>query len=158
MARAPDHTKPPDGLIASYHEAGHAVVGWHLGWQIAGVYISGTDRSGRTTFEGEIDSECRVLVILAGEEAQQRFYPDANSINAFADAMEFENALTALAGHEPGRQLELRRQLNRRIRTIIANPQIWRAIEALSVSLSQRISLDGAEAVSIIEWAYDGGA
>ncbi len=158
----------------AYHEAGHAVVGWHLGRGLRkeGVTIvpdekAGTggscsskrvvgrdaeyDPSARNRLRAEID----VQALLAGEIAQRRYNPrSVRRYHAAGDRHEMNDLFyrfidKRFVDHNP--EMDAWEKLLRiRTETLFADPDIWRAVERLAAALMERRTIPGEEATAIL--------
>lgn len=154
----------------AYHEAGHVVIGYHLGLRLGkrGVsIISDGDSLGRAdvpfTFHNspEFDKsdrmrlqiERQVICFLAGGEAQRRFNPrSVRNYHASADYQYSVNLLSYVF-YGPDELSAYVRFLQIRTRNIVALKHTWVQITAIAEGLLQRKHLSRDEAENIMSAA-----
>jgi ATP-dependent Zn protease len=160
-------------LATAYHEAGHAVVAVLLGVGLRkrGVSIIPDvedDTAGRVHTRSSLrgnpeydnsrrirfNAEDRVVVKLAGIEAQRRFNP--RSVRNYHGSSDFRTAIDLLC-YFVGSDAELNayvRLLRLRARQTVQ--QFWVDIEAVAAALMEKKRLSGPEVKAIIQrWPKD---
>lgn len=79
----------PDQMGAAYHEAGHAVVAWAIGWKVGrlAIAIGGDDAKGAAQIEENPESPLidRIAVCYAGLESQELFDAPTHDLAGFGD-------------------------------------------------------------------------
>jgi hypothetical protein len=150
----------PGSTALAYHEAGHAVMGWHLGAGFRSVSIRRGPRcSGWVWFcealpadKERIDSrdwERAVLIYLAGPLAA---WPYERRFRAPSARQDLERAY-ALVEKTAGTAQEAREQwarLRELAWNILGREDLWRAVSALAQALLERETLTGREARRVI--------
>jgi ATP-dependent Zn protease len=110
-----------DRIGAAYHEAGHAVVAWTLGLQLAeiAIAIDGDEAAGTTTVgsDDHLTVFDRVVINLAGLEAQEIFEAPTHEhaglgdfgkiIDLLDDVSEDESRLIRIAARAQAREIIL---------------------------------------------------
>lgn len=151
------------GLLAvAYHEAGHAMADFRLGFKIKHVSVlPDVVSAGRTrsnlglnlrslafdTPSAAALARCheKVISLLAGREAQRRFRPQ--SVRSHMAENDRKSAVDILWRIHPERK-EMRaalKYLEARTRNLIRDCKNWRLIEDLAGALVESGSLDGQE-------------
>jgi hypothetical protein len=156
----------------AYHEAGHAVVGWRLriGLRKKGVTIMpkkgeytgccfsragvGRDIEWDASDRNCMRAEKKVQSLLAGVIAQRRYNPRSVRGNpASSDFHAAVNILSCVSGGTKEIEAWLK-LLHIRTENMLANPDIWRAVERLAAALMERRTIPGKEATEIIREGY----
>jgi hypothetical protein len=163
-------TKTKEATVA-YHEAGHAVAAWRLRIPLhrTGVTIvpdgeaAGTtshhkvvgreiewDVSDRTVLKAERFAQ----VCLAGGIAQRHYCPQ--SVRRYHTDSDHHNAIGVLINLAAGRELEAwLKLLYIRTENMLANQDVWRAVQRLAEALVQRKTIRGKEATEIIRAGFE---
>jgi hypothetical protein len=156
-----DARRPPRRAIAvAFHEAGHAVMGWHLGVAFRTISIRGTPRCrGWVWFCRDFSPgphtvdksalERAVLVYLAGPLAA---WPYERRFRAPSAQHDLERAYR-LIEQGCGSDEETRdrwARLRERAWNVLGRDDLWRAVSALARVLLARGTLTGREARTII--------
>lgn len=157
----------------AYHEAGHAVVGWRLGIGLRkkgvtiapkkGEYLGccfakagvGRDIEWNASDRNSIRAEKNVQSLLAGVIAQRRYNP--RSVRGNPASSDHQAAIDTLS-HFAAEQREVEawlKLLHIRTGNMLANPDIWRAVERLASALMERRTIPGKEVTEIIREGFD---
>lgn len=134
------------------HEAGHAVMSRFLGLAVGAVWLdheSGRGGAEVEAFDGTPRSARKhALVSFAGTLAQRRVDPDAaKRLDAVTDHSHASDLLEQIEPSETARE-RLDAELWDQVQQYLANPTIWRCIEALAdeVLLRRRIEAPAVSA------------
>ena len=149
-------------MAVAYHEAGHVVVGRLLGLQLldADLYPDGEGGRGHTKFahpgpwftpqrgsltRAERDLIERVLTtFMAGYAAEER----AGHADIEGSGWDRDESIREWAFYLDSPDLDV---FLERARELVANPEAWRAIEAVAAALREKGRLDAATAAAILE-------
>jgi len=144
----------------AYHEAGHAVVAFHLGKCIRRVTIVGGDDAAGMCYHyrskirhdtdnstrARLDAEKRAMINMAGILTQHTFSP--TSVRSHHGSWDFKNAIAIMSHHAGDDSLEVYlRLLEIWTRNIITTR--WPQIEAVANELLKWSTLTGKEAWAI---------
>ncbi len=163
--------KSMDRVAAAYHEAGHAVMAYRVGWWINddGIEIDRHQHTG-LSFPGEdTNSRHAGMVCLAGWEAEHQFHGKGGMRNAASllddlhrvidgtgcddwgdvEAM-FQAMMTDNPGQPPAHYLRDGIECLHKTRIELRNPVVWAAISRLAQALTERGSLDPESVERII--------
>lgn len=153
-------------LTTAYHEAGHALADFRLGFRIRSISIIPNDESfgllrrfPKPTFfdkfdQAELDrkdiAEAHdwIISLFAGQEAQRRFRP--NSLRPHHGEHDVECIDTILERlFHPDEHATLMKYLRVRTRLLIERPMNWRMISDLAEALVQQPSMKGRDVVAV---------
>jgi hypothetical protein len=129
----------------AYHEAGHAVVAWALGFKIGKVAIGLKGKHpGTADFSGELPKEMALIATEAGAEAERRFAGSLTTRHRSDRAFNKQ----ALAKLNP----ETRKTVERRVKADAVRfvEYHWPRIEALAGALLSRRRLAGHEVEALL--------
>ena len=162
----------PSAIIA-YHEAGHAIAQWRLGFKIKKVTIipkgevagsvsyKRSLRISRLEWEtptGKLLGRYHDLIVttLAGEEAQRRFSPrSVRRDRSAGDYRSVNELLFRLHGEAEPERFAAFRYLQLRARNFVNHPQNWILIEALAKALLKHQTLSGEEVDQVIQASFE---
>jgi ATP-dependent Zn protease len=162
---------------AAFHEAGHSVFAYVLGFDPGPISIEPNRnrgirgkmtglRSSRILSRAQTPIELRaararaeneVVVLLGGLYAEGKFAGAYNWIGAASDLKRADEIL-AMVYETTRRQDSRRKILEARAQDMVGNPPNWRAIEALASILLKRRRIPGPEAWDIIRGAVFAGS
>jgi hypothetical protein len=156
----------PTNLSIAYHEGGHALAAFRLGFRLRSISIVSDGESfGRVrgylkpTFFRKFDQEAptrkdiaeahdRIVALLAGGEAQRKFRQGSVRRNHVEHDMQCIHTLLERLFQEDERTA-LMKYLRIRAKLLIHSPTNWRMITALAEALVERPSLKGREVAAV---------
>jgi hypothetical protein len=139
---AAETTEYTDRTLA-FHEAGHAVLAAQLGVAIERVSIvpAPVGRSHvKLSAHPDLGAAEELVVLLAGEEAQRRL--DGGEPDAPKDREHAQQVL-ASAGVNAAQGRRMLTEGRERASRLLADPGVWRRVEAVATALLAEGSLDG---------------
>lgn len=156
----------------AYHEAGHAVVGYLLGFDpyelaikpdrtsgargrvsgVGGPLLPMPDRAPAMDRQLRMKTENEVVVLLSGILAEAKRTGRYNWLGAAGDLEQADRLLIPICS-TPHQQVDRRRRLEKRAQQIIDQRATWRAVESVAAELVNRSRLSGAEALGLIRAA-----
>jgi ATP-dependent Zn protease len=161
MNRAKEHQvdliealKDTQEAATAYHEAGHGVIAYRLGFYVDTLTIVpdsiratvGHSLSEAEWCDGSMDREA-IIVLYAGYSAEKAYYPDADTR---ASASDHEKAHQLLRLQPEGSQQQLRAESDRLVK------QNWKHIEAVATVLLENKTLPGDDWSIIIDSLDEG--
>ena len=160
MATAPPLVDPRDLEATAYHEAGHCVLAFTCGHQIASASIARTsEHAGRvvhrdTGRRGPLDHVDprvrRMMVAAAGQLAEQRAGFEGSFVGSMGDREVIKAPLAELAAERGiGRDM-IWSQVQREVRDALSDPEVWAAVANVASALLEHGTLVEAELVHII--------
>ena len=166
---------PSKQLIqTAYHEAGHAVISYELGFNVKRVTIvPGEDSLGHMKprgylqlhrLEGKIPTgeqlgryHDRIVILLAGTEAQRRYNPrSVRNLHRHLPGSDYQRVnelLMHLHGEDEGRAAF--RYLKIRARNFVSHETNWVRIEGLANALLESQTLSGDEMEKVCAASID---
>jgi hypothetical protein len=155
---------PAHPSAIAFHEAGHAVMGWHLGAMFRSVSIRGgphcrgwvwfcEDLAARDPTQGS-DWEHAALIYLAGPLAA---WPHERRFRALSARRDLERAydLVERACRSATQAREQWGQLRERAWNVLGREDLWQAVSALARALLRWGTLTGREARAVISAACE---
>jgi hypothetical protein len=151
---------PASPAAIAFHEAGHAVMGWHLGATFRSVSIRGGPHCrGWVWFCEDLaargfDWERAALIYLAGPLAA---WPHERRFRALSARLDLERAydLVERACSSATEARERWGLLRERGWNVLGREDLWRAVRALARALLRRGTLTGREARAVISAACE---
>ena len=160
MATAPPLVDPRDLQATAYHEAGHCVLAFTCGHQIASATIArSTEHAGRvfhrdTGRRGHLDHVDprvrRIMVAVAGAAAEQRAGYEGSFFGSMGDREAIKAPLAELADERGVSRDKIWSQVQREVRDALSDPAVWRAVEAVASALIEHGTLVQDEIVQLI--------
>jgi hypothetical protein len=166
---------------AAYHEAGHVVIAYHVGWWVnpEGVEIDERQYTGLRCNKEDDITDRAVLVDLAGWLSEFEWHglgglrsndDLVSAIQEVRDCRDFteepdedwgwgddEEAFHRLLADFPGASdnelLVMYRDYQVRVQALMKEPAIWRAIEAVAAALTARGRLNDNEVLWVVQLA-----
>ncbi len=160
MATAPPLVDPHVLAATAYHEAGHCVLAFTCGHQIATATIArSTEHAGRvfhrdTGRRGPLDHVDprvrRMMVAAAGQLAEQRAGYEGSFLGAMGDREVIKAPLAELADERGVSRDVIWQQVQREVRDALRDPEVWRAVEAVASALIEHGTLGEDEIKHLI--------
>ncbi len=160
MATAPPLVDPRDLAATAIHEAGHVVVAWTCGRQVATATVArATEHAGRVRHRaagrrGHLDHVDprvrRIMVAVAGQLAEQRAGYEGSFVGSMGDREDIKAPLAELAAERGVSRDAVWQAVQREVRDALSDPEVWRAVEAVASALIEHGTLGEDEIVNII--------
>jgi hypothetical protein len=163
--------RPSPRESTAFHEAGHAIVGHLLGWDIDGITIIATEyfrgytlRRRRQAFPGIVDYDIkkgerpddgpladRLTLLYAGIVAQRLLCTQrgvsSKPVHLGRDIREARNSVRNLSKEE---QIELLDSAEKHAMKLLADPQNWQILERIAAELLEFGTLGGPSLLKLL--------
>jgi hypothetical protein len=181
MGKPISKSRRPSALVATaYHEAGHAVADWKLGFEITRVTIvPSIDHNGEKAYgyvltrrlglklikaieDGRLTERemgyihGNIVAMFAGIEAQRKWNPrSVRSYHGEGDRENIVNFLVRLHSDNNREASYAFKYLRARARNFVEHGEHWRIIEDLARELLERKTMNGKEVFATIVASMD---
>jgi hypothetical protein len=146
-----NHRSPNYVRGAAFHEAGHAVIAWHLGLDIAEVWVDSESCAGKASIEHAASAHDDALITLAGHHASVIFASESTlELAPINDMARLMNLLDDNAPDDEAKQEQIRCSLYRQLDELFADPGIRNATTAVAEALLISSRLSGPQFSALV--------